>query len=107
MSSNSTGTVAAQGTTAAKRSIGDVAGKRMQISLWLAFALIAVYFGFTLLVAFAPNFLAKQVADSMTLAIVLAVVVIVVAWFITLFYMRWANRYHDAACDKFDKEGAK
>ena len=84
-----------------------VTGKRMKISLWLAILLFGSYMLFTLAVAFAPNFLATPVFGNTTLALVLAIVMIVVAWLFTLGYMRWANRYHDAACDDIGREGTR
>ena len=105
MSSQSTGPGAAQGATPVypKSTVRQVAGKRMRVSLWMAFAMMVIYSAFTLLAAFAPDFLAIQVADSITLALVLAVFVIVVSWGFTWAYIRWANRYHDAACDDLGK----
>ena len=103
MSSQPTGSAAAQG-AGARMSVREVAARRMRFSLWLAIVLMVIYLAFTFMAALTPGFLARQVADSITLALVLSVAVIVVAWIFTCVYMRWANRYHDAACDDIGRE---
>lgn len=111
MSSQSMGSGATPGaapaTDSAKATVRQVAGRRMRVSLWLAFAMMVIYATFTLLAAFAPDFLAIQVADSITLGIVLSVFVIVVSWGFSWAYIWWANRYHDVACDDLGKRRAQ
>jgi uncharacterized membrane protein (DUF485 family) len=42
--------------------------------------------------------------NGITVAIVVAFVSIVVPWILAWIYLSWANRHHDAACDKLSRE---
>ena len=77
--------------------IGRLAARRWRVALWLTAAMLAVYFGFILLVAFAKPLMGSPVAGHLTLGILLGVLVIVAAWLLTWIYVRWANRHYDAA----------
>ena len=63
----------------------------------LTIAMMVVYFGFILLVAFNKPLLASLVADGLSLGMLLGALVIVVAWALTWIYVRWANVHYDAA----------
>ena len=67
------------------------------MALLLTAVMVAVYFGFILLVAFAKPLMGSPVAGKLTLGILLGVLVIVSAWLLTWIYVRWANRHYDAA----------
>jgi uncharacterized membrane protein (DUF485 family) len=73
-----------------------VAAARWRIALSLTVAMMAVYFGFILLVAFDKPLLGSTIAPGLSLGIVLGVLVIVVAWVLTWVYVRWANTHYDS-----------
>ena len=59
--------------------------------------MMAVYFGFILLVAFNKPLLGTRVAPGLSLGILLGAFVIVVAWALTWAYIHWANAHYDAS----------
>ena len=77
--------------------IARLAARRWRIALVLTAAMLAVYFGFILLIAFDKRLMGSAVAGRLTLGILLGVLVIVSAWLLTWIYVRWANRHYDAA----------
>jgi uncharacterized membrane protein (DUF485 family) len=95
------------GLTAAEidaEAIQVVALRRSRMAWLLTVILLVVYFGYLLLSAFARGFMAIQVMNGITVAIVVAFVSIVVPWILAWIYLSWANRHHDAACDKLSRE---
>ena len=77
-----------------------LARKRWRIAILLTVIMIAVYFGFIALIAFAKPLLAWRVAPGLTLGILLGVLVIVVSWLLTWIYVRWANAHYDARVEE-------
>ena len=88
------------------RAIARLAARRWRIALALTAAMLAVYFGFILLVAFAKPVMGSPVAGKLTLGILLGVLVIVSAWVLTWIYVRWANRHYDVALRGLSGPGA-
>jgi uncharacterized membrane protein (DUF485 family) len=78
-----------------------IAQRRMRVSLSLMTVLLAFYFGFLFLVAFAKRWMAVEPIDGLSWALVLVAVVILAAWLLTWIYAWWADRFHDTACDRF------
>lgn len=74
-----------------------LSARRWRVAASLTLAMVAVYFGFILLVAFRPATLATALGDGLSLGIVLGALVIVAAWLLTLLYVRWANSQYDPA----------
>jgi uncharacterized membrane protein (DUF485 family) len=75
-----------------------VIARRWRIGALLTAVMMAVYFGFILVVAFAkPTAGLLLAGDRVSLGIVLGAAVIVVAPILTAIYVRWANRRYDAA----------
>jgi uncharacterized membrane protein (DUF485 family) len=72
---------------------------RWRIALTLTAAMMALYFGFILLVAYAKPLLGSVVVPGLSLGILLGALVIVAAWVLIWIYVRWANRHYDAAVD--------
>jgi uncharacterized membrane protein (DUF485 family) len=68
---------------------------RWRVALGLTAAMVVLYFGFILLVAYGRPILARQVVPGLTLGILLGALVIVVSWLLTWVYVRWANRHYD------------
>ena len=78
-------------------SLEAVAAARWRIALSLTIAMMVVYFGFILLVAFNKPLLGTLVADGLSLGMLLGALVIVAAWVLIWIYVRWANTHYDAA----------
>ncbi len=71
---------------------------RWRIAVTLTVAMMVVYFGFILLVAFDKDTAGSLLAGGrVSLGIVLGAAVIVLAPVLTAIYVRWANRHYDAA----------
>ena len=74
-----------------------VAAARWRIALGLSIAMMVVYFGFVLLVAFNKPLLGTLIAPGLSLGMLLGALVILVAWVLTWYYVRWANVHYDAS----------
>jgi uncharacterized membrane protein (DUF485 family) len=75
-----------------------VMARRWRIGATLTALMMAAYFGFILLVAFAKPTAGELVGDGrVSIGIVLGALVIVLAPILTAIYVRWANRHYDAA----------
>ena len=70
---------------------------RWRIAIALTIAMMVLYFGFILLVAYAKPLLARIVVPGLSLGILLGALVIVAAWVLIWIYVRWANLHYDAA----------
>jgi uncharacterized membrane protein (DUF485 family) len=77
-----------------------VAAARARIATVLTIVMMVVYFGFILLIAYDKPLLATIIAPGLSLGIVLGTMVIAVAWLVTWFYVRWANRHYDTAIER-------
>jgi uncharacterized membrane protein (DUF485 family) len=80
-----------------------LAARRARVAGLLTAAVMAVYFGFVLLIAWAKPLLATKLAPGLSLGIALGAAVIVISWLSTWVYVRWANRHYDAALDELRK----
>ena len=70
---------------------------RWRIAVSLTVAMMVLYFGFIILVAYAKPLLAVIVAPGLSLGILLGALVIVAAWVLIWIYVRWANTHYDTA----------
>ena len=70
---------------------------RWRTAISLTLVMLAVYVGFILLVAFNKPLLGRVIVPGLSVGILLGVLVIGVAWLLTWWYIRWANRHYDAA----------
>ena len=77
-----------------------LAAARARIVTWLSAAMLVLYFGFILSIAFARPLLATLVAPGLSLGILFGAFVIVASWGLTWVYVRWANRHYDSALEK-------
>ena len=78
---------------------------RRRVSIGLTCAMLAIYLGFILLVAFGKDLLRRPLvgtaeAPGLSLGIVLGAAVIVSAWVLTGIYAVWANRVLDRRVDE-------
>ena len=76
-------------------SIRELDAARWRVALGLTGAMVALYFGFILLVAYGRPLLAVQVVPGLTLGILLGALVIVASWILTWVYVRWAATHYD------------
>jgi uncharacterized membrane protein (DUF485 family) len=83
--------------------LARLAAARARVAGVLTAAVVVVYFGFILLIAYAKPLLATQLRPGLSLGIALGALVIVVSWLLTWAYVRWANRHYDAALDDLRK----
>jgi uncharacterized membrane protein (DUF485 family) len=90
-----------------KEAVARLAARRWRIALVLTVVMLAVYFGFILLIAFAKPLMATPLSGGLTLGILLGVLVIASAWILTWIYVRWANRHYDVALRALAQEDAR
>jgi uncharacterized membrane protein (DUF485 family) len=76
-----------------------LAAARWRVAIALTVAMMVVYFGFILLVAFNKPLLGTQVVGGLSLGMLLGALVILTAWILMWIYVRWANTHYDAAID--------
>lgn len=82
--------------------------KRTRFGWQLTLAVMIVYYGFILLVAFNKSFLSQKLGGGvMTLGIPLGFGIIVFTIVITAYYVNRANREFDALSDAIAKEALK
>ncbi len=86
--------------TSSSSQIEAVSAARWRIAISLTVCMMAVYFGFILLVAFNKPLLGQPVTRGLSLGMLLGVSVILVAWVLTLVYVRWANTHYDDSLRK-------
>ena len=73
-----------------------LAAARWRIAIALTLAMMAIYFGFILLVAYDKPLLTRVMA-GLSIGILLGALVIIAAWVLMFVYVYWANNHHDAA----------
>ena len=81
-----------------------LAAQRLRIAVTLTIAMVVMYFGFILLIAYGRSLLATLVTPGLTLGILLGALVIVVSWLLTYLYVRWANTHYDVALRQLQDE---
>ena len=82
--------------------------KRTAFGVWLTLAMLVVYYGFILLVAFDKPFLATRLgAGVMTIGMPIGLAVIVFTVVITGLYVRRANSEFDALTEQIAKAALK
>jgi uncharacterized membrane protein (DUF485 family) len=77
------------------RSLRALANQRWRISLWLTGAMMFVYFGFILLVAFNKELMGKTLVPGLSIGILLGVLTIITAWVLIYVYVSWTNQNYD------------
>jgi uncharacterized membrane protein (DUF485 family) len=85
--------------------IAGLAGAQWRLALRLTAAMMAVYFGFILMVAYAKPLLGRLLVPGLSLGTLLGALVIVAAWVLIWIYVRWANTHYDATVRSLRKEG--
>ena len=77
-----------------------VSAARWRVAISLTTAMMVAYFGFILLVAFNKPLLGSILAPGLSLGMLFGALVIIVAWTLTWFYVRWANTHYDSSVDR-------
>ena len=86
----------------------ELKAKRTSFGMWLTLAMLVVYYGFILLVAFNKPFLATRLgAGVMTYAMPIGFGVIVFTVVITVIYVRRANSEYDSLAEQISKSVLK
>lgn len=67
----------------------------MRLAVTLTVAMIAIYFGFILLIAFDKAMMGRLIRPGLSIGILSGAGVIVASWLLTWVYVRWANRHYD------------
>jgi uncharacterized membrane protein (DUF485 family) len=82
----------------------ELKSKRSSFGWWLTAAMMIVYYGFILLVAFNKPFLASRLGEGvMTMGMPVGLGVIVFTVVITAIYVRRANSEFDALAEELNK----
>lgn len=79
----------------ARQALQDLAQRRWRMAIMLSVVMVAIYFGFILLIAFNKSAMGALLMPGLSVGIVLGALVILLTWATTLFYVRWANRHVD------------
>jgi uncharacterized membrane protein (DUF485 family) len=87
-----------------KKTLRDLDAARWRVALTLTAAMVFIYFGFVLLVAYGRELLGIQVVPGLTLGILLGALVIVASWILTWVYVRWAAAHYDPGIKALDRE---
>ena len=82
-----------------------LARKRWRMAVTLSLLMIAIYFGFILLIAFNKAAMGALLIPGLSVGIVLGAAVIVLTWAVTLFYVRWANQHVDGEIARLNAGG--
>ena len=82
----------------------ELRAKRTSFGMWLTLAMMVVYYGFILLVAFNKPFLATRLGEGViTYAMPIGFGVIVFTVLITVLYVRTANSEYDSLAEQITK----
>lgn len=72
-----------------------LAQQRWRLAIGLTVAMVVIYFGFILLIAYNKPLLATRIVPGLSLGILLGALVIIASWLLTWIYVRWANTHYD------------
>ncbi|WP_392533847.1 DUF485 domain-containing protein [Nostoc sp. C117] len=86
------------------KALQALAAERWRVSLILSGAMMFIYFGFILLIAFNKPLLGSLVFPGLSLGILLGALVIVLAWVLIFIYVRWANSSYDDQIAKLTRK---
>jgi uncharacterized membrane protein (DUF485 family) len=73
----------------------ELVRKRTSFSITMTILMLAVYFGFILVIAFNKELLAIKIGEHLTIGIPIGMGIIIFAWVLTGIYTRWANKDYD------------
>ena len=78
----------------------SLAATRWRIAIALTGVMIAIYFGFILLIAYDKPLMGHLLTPGLSLGVLLGALVIVASWVLTWIYVRWANTHYDTGIDE-------
>jgi uncharacterized membrane protein (DUF485 family) len=87
-----------------QKAIATLSAARWRVALSLTAAMMVLYFGFILLVAYNKALLGRQVAPGLSVGILLGALVIVASWVLIWVYTRWANSHYDREVSRLRAE---
>lgn len=73
---------------------------RWKLASTLTAIMVAIYFGFILLIAYDKPLMGSLVTRGLSLGILLGALVIVLSWVLTWVYVRWANSHYDRELER-------
>ncbi|MBE9142545.1 MULTISPECIES: DUF485 domain-containing protein [Planktothrix] len=82
----------------------QLAEERWRVSLALTLAMMFIYFGFILLVAFNKSLMGSLIMPGLSWGILLGALVIISAWVLIYFYVSWTNNYYDRKIEDLIKD---
>jgi uncharacterized membrane protein (DUF485 family) len=88
-------------------SLAALSAARSRRAAILTAAMMIIYFGFILLVAFNKPLLGRVLVPGLSLGILLGAVVIVSAWVLIWLYTRWANQHYDREVARLRREASQ
>ena len=91
-------------TTDSRNAIAALGAARWRVALMLTSAMMLLYFGFILLVAYNKPLLGQQIAPGLSVGILLGAIVIVASWVLIWIYTRWANTHYDHEVARLRRE---
>lgn len=74
-----------------------LARRRTNYAMSLTAAMIVLYFGFILLIAYDKPLMGTLIRPGLSVGILAGALVIVISWLTTWVYVRWANVHYDPA----------
>jgi uncharacterized membrane protein (DUF485 family) len=78
-----------------EKNLTKLAEQKWIISRNLSLAMMFVYFGFILLVAYNKQLMGSLIVPGLSWGILLGALVIVSVWILIYIYVRWTNNYYD------------
>jgi uncharacterized membrane protein (DUF485 family) len=87
-----------------RAAIATLSAARWRVALTLTAAMMLLYFGFILLVAYNKPLLGRQVTNGLSIGILLGALVIVASWVLIWVYTRWANAHYDHEVTRLQRE---
>jgi uncharacterized membrane protein (DUF485 family) len=78
-----------------RAAVAALSAARWRVALALTTAMMVLYFGFILLVAFNKPLLGRELVPGLSVGILLGALVIVSSWVLIWIYTRWANTHYD------------
>jgi uncharacterized membrane protein (DUF485 family) len=75
----------------------------MRVALALTGAMIAIYFGFILAIAFNKPMMGSLLRPGLSMGMLAGALVIVISWLLTLVYVRWMNAHYDQTIEELSR----
>jgi uncharacterized membrane protein (DUF485 family) len=89
-----------------QQALQALAQRRWRMAIGLSALMVAIYFGFILLVAFNKPAMGSLIMPGLSVGIVLGALVIALTWAVTWFYVRWANNNVDGEIERLNRSAS-